>query len=72
MCAQATRLAGGYDDAAALFKESLALNRRIDARGMVEVELHNLGHVEIHRGNVDAVEDCFAQIPRSTTPTARR
>jgi len=68
MYAQATRLAGHYDEAAALFRESLALNRRIDARGMVEVELHNLGHVEIHRGNVDAAEDCFAQIAHSDDP----
>jgi tetratricopeptide (TPR) repeat protein len=52
MHAQATRLAGNYDEAAVLFQESLALNGRIDAPGMVAVEYHNLGHVEIHRGNV--------------------
>jgi len=61
--AQAARLAGEYEEAATLFEESLALNRRIDDRGMVTVELHNLGHVEIRRGNVDAAETCFAQIP---------
>lgn len=59
--AQATRLAGEYDEAAALFAESLALNRRMGDQGMVEVELHNLGHVEIHRGNVDAAERYFAE-----------
>jgi tetratricopeptide (TPR) repeat protein len=56
MHAQATRLAGDYDAAAELFTESLALNRRLDAQGMVDVELHNLGHVEVHRGNVEAAE----------------
>lgn len=59
--AQATRLAGDYDEAAALFRESLELNRRIGDTGMVGVELHNLGHVEIHRGAADAAERYFAE-----------
>jgi hypothetical protein len=61
MHAQATRLAGDYDAAAGLFAESLALNRRLDAQGMVDVELHNLGHVEVHRGNVGAAERYFSE-----------
>jgi tetratricopeptide (TPR) repeat protein len=61
MHAQATRLAGDYDMAAELFAESLALNRRLDAQGMVEVELHNLGHVEVHRGSVEAAERYFSE-----------
>lgn len=61
MHAQATRLAGDYDDAAQLFEQSLALNRRLDAQGMVDVEHHNLGHVEIHRGNIDAAARHFAE-----------
>jgi tetratricopeptide (TPR) repeat protein len=68
MHAQAARLAGNYDEAAGLFQESLALNRRISDPGMVAVELHNLGHVEIHRGNVDAAEECFKQVPHSDDP----
>jgi tetratricopeptide (TPR) repeat protein len=68
--AQATRLAGDYDRAAALFGQSLALNRRIDDPSMVVVELHNLGHVEIHRGNADAAECCFEQIPPAYDPYA--
>ena len=63
--AQATRLGGDYDTAAQLFEQSLALNRRLDERGMVHVEHHNLGHVEIHRGNVEAAINHFAQTPRS-------
>jgi hypothetical protein len=39
--------------------------RRIGDPGMVAVELHNLGHVEIHRGNVEAAEECFEQVPHS-------
>jgi hypothetical protein len=47
--AQAVRLSGGYEEAALLFERSL----------------HNLGHVEIHRGNVDAAAEHFAQVPHS-------
>jgi tetratricopeptide (TPR) repeat protein len=61
MHAQGTRFTGNYEAAAALFEESLALNRRLGDLGMVGVELHNLGHVEIHRGNVDAAERHFAE-----------
>jgi hypothetical protein len=62
--AQSTRLAGGYDEAAGLFAESLALNREIGDEGMVVVELHNLGHVEIHRGNAGVAERLFAELER--------
>jgi tetratricopeptide (TPR) repeat protein len=61
MDAQGTRFTGDYEAAAALFEESLALNRRLGDLGMVGVELHNLGHVEIHRGNIDAAERYFAE-----------
>jgi ATP/maltotriose-dependent transcriptional regulator MalT len=67
--AQATRLGGDYDGAAALFTESLALNREIGDDGMVVVELHNLGHVEIHRGNAKASERRFAELKRLSTMT---
>jgi tetratricopeptide (TPR) repeat protein len=60
--AQSLRLAGDYDQAAALFRESLALNRRLNDEGMIIVELTNLGHVEIHRGDVDAAERCFDEL----------
>jgi tetratricopeptide (TPR) repeat protein len=63
--AQATRLLGDYEEAAELFSESLALNRRIGDQGMVGVELHNLGHVEIHRGNVDEAARYFAEVGAS-------
>ncbi|TMC48428.1 MAG: hypothetical protein E6J14_11795 [Chloroflexi bacterium] len=59
MLAVGTRLAGDYNAAAELYAESLQLNREIgDGRG-VATELHNLGHVELHRGNVDAAARCF-------------
>jgi len=50
---------GDYEKAAALFHESLELNRRIGDRGMVMAELFNLGLVEIHRNKVDAAEQSF-------------
>ncbi|MBI5494490.1 MAG: hypothetical protein HY904_05640 [Deltaproteobacteria bacterium] len=61
MLAQATRALGTVDDAAVLFARSLDLNRRLGDHGMVQVELHNLGHVELRRGNVDAAERLFAE-----------
>jgi tetratricopeptide (TPR) repeat protein len=62
--AQATRMTGNYDKAAVLFEQSLDLNRRINDQGMVMAELQNLGFVEIHRGNIGAVERCFAESER--------
>src|SRR5712692_1363483 len=59
--ASATRLTGDYDKAAALFEQSLALNRKIGDQGMVAAELQNLGFVEIHRGNTDAAERYFTE-----------
>jgi tetratricopeptide (TPR) repeat protein len=63
MEAQAARAAGNYDDAAALFEQSLALNRTIGDGGMVIADLENLGLVEIRRNNVDAAERYFSQLP---------
>ena len=61
LLAAGTRLAGDYAGAVDLYTESLALNRRLgDSRG-VGMELHNLGHVEVHRGNVKEAERCFAE-----------
>jgi ATP/maltotriose-dependent transcriptional regulator MalT len=60
--AQASRMLGDDDGAAASFEESLALNRRVGDEGMVAVELHNLGHVEIRRGNVDVAERYFTEL----------
>jgi hypothetical protein len=62
---------GDHDRAARQFEESLALNRRIRDEGMIAVELHNLGHVELHRGSVDTAERYFdelAQLGAGTDP----
>jgi tetratricopeptide (TPR) repeat protein len=61
LLAAGTRLAGDHDEAIELYTESLELNRRLGDSRMVGVELHNIGHVELHRGNVDAAERCFAE-----------
>ena len=71
MEAQVARAAGDYCRAAELFGESLALNRRIDDPSMVPVELQNLGLVEIRRGNVDAAERYFGELPPSSDPYSR-
>jgi len=63
MRAQAARLAGDFDTAAALFEESLALNQRIGDASMLPVEHHNLALVEIRRGNANAAERHLAELP---------
>lgn len=61
MLAAGTRLAGDHDEAIELYTESLELNRRLGDSRMIGMELHNIGHVELHRGNVDAAERSFAE-----------
>jgi tetratricopeptide (TPR) repeat protein len=61
MLAAGTRLAGDHDEAVELYTESLELNRRLGDARMVGMELHNIGHIEVHRGNVEAAERCFAE-----------
>lgn len=68
MHAQAARSLGDYAQAADLFADSLSLNRSIDDQGMVVVELHNLGHVEVRRGNADAAERLFVECAGLTKP----
>ncbi len=53
------RLSGSYDDAARLYTESLGLNRSLGDAGMVATELHHLGHLELHRGNLEKAEQYF-------------
>jgi tetratricopeptide (TPR) repeat protein len=64
MLAQSTRLNGDFAGAAALFEASLELNRQLDDVGMVVVEAHNLGHVELHLGNVAAARSHFEEAAR--------
>jgi tetratricopeptide (TPR) repeat protein len=60
LLAAGTRLAGDLDRAIELYTESLELNERLGDTRMVGVELHNIGHVELHRGNVEAAKRSFA------------
>ncbi len=61
MLAAGTRLAGDHDAAVELYTESLELNRRLGDSRMVGMEPHNIGHVELHRGDAAAAERCFAE-----------
>lgn len=61
LLAAGTRLLGDYDRARTLYLESLALHRRIEDQYMVQVELHNLGHVELHRGDLPAARTYFGE-----------
>jgi tetratricopeptide (TPR) repeat protein len=61
LLAAGTRLDGEHDPAIDLYTESLELNRRLGNDRMVGVELHNIGHIEVHRGNLEAAERCFSE-----------
>jgi hypothetical protein len=60
--AQSIRMLGDLDRAAELLAESLALNRRVGDSGMVDVELHNLAHIELRRGNAARALALFAEL----------
>jgi len=68
MHAQSLRAAGDLDGAAALFEESLELNRRVGDEGMVTVEHHNLAAIAVRRGDGDAAERHSAQFPPADSP----
>ena len=70
LLAAGTRLAGELDQAVALYTESLELNRGLADDYMVAVEHHNLGHVELHRGNVDAAEHHFQEHRRAVSDSS--
>ena len=60
MQAAGTRLLPDYDRAAELYRESMELAKRIGNDRGVAMEQHNLGHVELHRGNIDEAERLFS------------
>jgi len=68
LLAAGTRLSGELDDAVELYTESLELNRGLGASLMVGMELHNLGHVELRRGNVDSAKRHFADCRELRSP----
>jgi tetratricopeptide (TPR) repeat protein len=59
--AAGTRLAGGHARARELYTQSLELARVLGNDGMVANELHNLGWVELHLGDLDAAESRFRE-----------
>ncbi len=59
--AAGVRLAGDYDGAHSLYMESLELNRALHDDAWVAMELHNLGWVELHLGDVDAAAARFRE-----------
>jgi tetratricopeptide (TPR) repeat protein len=61
LLAAGTRLSGDLDGAVGLYTESLELNHGLGNSLMVGMELHNLGHVELRRGNLDTAKRHFAE-----------
>jgi tetratricopeptide (TPR) repeat protein len=68
MLAAGTRLSGELDAAVALYEESLELNRSLGDERMVAIELHNIGHVELHRGNAEEAAGRFAESAELRSP----
>jgi len=59
--AAGVRLSGDYDTARELYLQSVDLAERLGNERWKQMELHNLGWVELHRGDVDAAESMFAE-----------
>lgn len=55
------RLSGDYDRARDVYLESVALADRLGDEQRKQMEFHNLGWVELHRGDVDAAARMFAE-----------
>ena len=68
--AAGARLSQRYDTARALYMESLELNQRLGAEPFVAMERHNLGWVDLHRGDIDAAEFWFRERDASSPPDA--
>jgi tetratricopeptide (TPR) repeat protein len=59
--AAGVRLGGDYEGARRLYLESLELNAELGNGPWQAMELHNLGWVELHRGDRDAAAARFAE-----------
>jgi tetratricopeptide (TPR) repeat protein len=61
LLAAGTRLGGDYARARDLYTESLELNRGLGNTTWVAMEMHNLGWVELHLGDVEAAARWFSE-----------
>ena len=59
--AAGVRLQGEYVAARDLYLQSIDFNRTLGRADVVSMELHNLGWVELHLGNVGAAADRFRE-----------
>ena len=59
--AAGVRLRGDYVRARDLYRESLALADRLGNERLKQMELHNLGWVELHLGDLDSAARMFAE-----------
>ena len=64
------RLLQQYANARALYETSLDLNERLGKHAIVAMELHNLGWVELHLGNVAGAEARFRERDRMSVADA--
>jgi len=59
--AAGVRLSGDYDQARELYLASIALADRLEDERWKQMEFHNLGWVELHRGDVEAAARMFEE-----------
>lgn len=59
--AAGVRLSGDYERARDLYLESVGLGDELGDERRKQLEFHNLGWVELHRGDVDAAQRMFAE-----------
>jgi tetratricopeptide (TPR) repeat protein len=68
--AAGVRLQGEYAAARDLYLQSIDLNRTLGRLDVVAMELHNLGWVELHLGNIDAAAARFRERDAGADPDA--
>lgn len=61
MQAAAARMLGDRAQARALYEESIALARQLGTTGRVTTELHNMGYLDLHDGNVGGARQRFRE-----------
>ena len=55
------RLSGDYDAAREAYLKTLALAEQLGDEQRMQMEFHNLGWVELHRGDIEAAERMFVE-----------
>lgn len=61
MQAAAARMSGDIEQARALYEESIALARQLGTTSRLTTELHNIGYLDLHDGNLQGARERFRE-----------